>query len=348
MFAPRIPLSQLAPLCRSLGTMLHSGVKLTQALKVVEKQQRGYAEKALQAIQLDIRKGADLATAFREHGSYFPELMVEMVAVAEETGTLPEVLRSLAEHYENLLRMRRTFLGAIAWPMIQLFAAIFIIAGLILVLGMIAQSQPGSQPFDPLGFGLHGVSGAITWLAYCFGSLAALWFGYVLAVRGFRQAYAIHSLLLAVPVVGQCMRSFAIARFSWAFALTQQAGMSIEPSLTASLKATNNAAFTAATPLVVANVMAGEDLTDALQSTDLFPRQYIEMVRVGEATGTVPEALERLSPQFEEDARRSLYGLTVALGWVIWSLVAGMIIFLIFRIMLTYIDMINRAAAGQI
>ncbi len=348
MFASQIPLSHLTPLCRALGTMLDSGVRLLDALKVVQKQQRGKTSAAIEQIATDIRKGSDLAEAFREHGSYFPELVIDMIAVAEHTGKLPEVLAGLADHYENLQRMRRTFLSAIAWPVIQLLAAIFIIAGLILVLGMIAGANPNSPAIDPLGFGLHGPMGAMIWLGYCFGSLAALFFAYLILVRGFRQAKAIHTLLLAVPVVGNCLRSFAIARFSWAYALTQQAGMEVEPSLEASFKATNNAAFVNATPQVVAAVMAGEDFTDAIASTDLFPRQYVEMVRVGESSGTVPETLERLSPQFEADARRSLYGLTVVMGWVIWSLVAAMIIFLIFRVMMFYVDMINKAASGQL
>jgi type IV pilus assembly protein PilC len=349
VFASRLSLTSCATLCRSLGTMLHSGVSLLNALKVIEKQQRSAtAQAAVRQIAQDVRKGTDLATAFREHGRYFPELLVDMIAVAEQTGKLPEVLTGLADHYENLVRLRRTFLGAIAWPVIQLLAAIFIVAGLILVLGWIAQSQQGQERFDPLGFGLHGESGALIWLGYCFGTIGAVFLIYQFLVHGFRQAKAVHTLLLSVPVVGHCMRSFAVARFSWAYALTQQAGMDIQPSLEASLKATNNGAFAAATPQVVAAVMAGEEFTDAIESTGLFPRQFLEMVRVGESSGTVPETLEHLSPQFEEQARRALTGLTIALGWVIWSLVAAMIIFLIFRVFGFYIDMINRAASGQL
>jgi len=332
-----------------MGTMLHSGVGLLKALSVLEKQQRTKtAQAAIRQISQDVRKGMDLASAFKEHGRYFPELMVDMIGVAEQTGKLPEVLSGLADHYENLVRLRRAFISAIAWPVLQLLAAIFIIAGLILVLGWIAQSQQGQERFDPLGFGLHGETGALIWLGYCFGSIGAGFVIYQFLIHGFRQAQAVHTFMLAIPVVGHCMRSFSVARFSWAYALTQQAGMDIQPSLEASLKATNNGAFAAATPQVVAAVMAGEDFTDAIQSTNLFPRQFLEMVRVGESTGTVPETLERLSPQFEEQARRALAALTVALGWVIWSLVAMMIIFLIFRVFGFYIDMINRAANGQL
>jgi type IV pilus assembly protein PilC len=338
-------LSTLAVFCRSLGTMLDSGVSLLNALKVVEKQQRtGVGQRSLKQITDDVKQGTDLAAAFRDQHPYYPELMVEMIEVAERTGALPEVLAGLADHYENLVRLRKTFLGAIAWPALQLFAAIFIIAGLILVLGILgSQSVDGQPGWDPLGFGLFGVTGALTWLAYCFGTLGAIFAGYFFLTRGFRQARAVHSLLLKVPVVGHCMRSFAIARFAWAYALTQQAGMDVKPSLEASLRATNNGAFIAASPQIVAAVMEGEEFTTALSITGLFPQQFLEMVSVGESSGTVPETLQRLSPQFEDQARRSLSALSVALGVVIWMMVAGLIIFLIFRIMLAYVGMLNEA-----
>jgi type IV pilus assembly protein PilC len=328
--------------------MLDSGVSLLNALKVVEQQQRTeLSRRSLRQIMDQVRKGTDLAAAFREQRPYYPDLLIDMLEVAERTGALPEVLLGLAEHYERLVRLRRTFLGAIAWPILQLIAAIFIVAGLILVLGLLANSPSGRPEFDPLGLGLFGVSGALTWLAYCFGTALLLAAVYLFLTRGFRQTQAVHALLLAVPVVGPCMRSFAVARFAWAYALTQQAGMDVKPSLETSLRATSNGAFMAAAPQVVAAVMAGEDFTTALELTRLFPRQFLEMVRVGESSGTVPETLQRLSPEFESQAQRSLSALTTALGVLIWSLVALMIIVLIFRIFGSYVDMLNKAASGQ-
>lgn len=343
-----MPLSSLSMFCRSLGTMLDSGVPLLKALKVISAQQRSdSSRRILENVHDELRKGSDLSTAMREHGTWFPELLVDMVSVAEQTGSLPEVLAGLAAHYENLERVKRMFLGAIAWPVIQLVAAVFIIAGMILVMGWVSQSQPGEKSFDPLGFGLKGEVGALIWLSYCFGSAITFAVTYFLLVRGFRQASFVHGLLLKIPVVGNCMRSFAIARFAWAYALTQQAGMDIKPSLESAFKATGNGAFVAATPMVVAMVMEGEEFVDAVAATGLFPRQFIEMVRVGESSGTVPETLQRLSPQFEDQARRSLAALTMLLGGAVWTMVAAMIIFLIFRLAMFYVNMINNAANGQ-
>ncbi len=341
-FGSQLPWDILATFCRSLGTMLHSGVNILKAFQVAGTQSRHPSlREASKSIVDDLRKGQDVATAMRVHQDRFPELMMDLISVAEQTGSLPEVLAALADHYDNLLKLRRTFLGAIAWPMFQLIAAVFIVAGLILVLGWISSGR-GNQPMDILGLGLTGTNGAVMWLFLCFGSAFALFMAYQVLSRGLRGRVMVHSALLRVPVLGGCLRAFAMARFSWAFALTQQAGMPIGPSLEASLKATSNGTFANATPQVTAMIQAGEDLSDSLAATGLFPVEYLELVRVGEATGTVPETLERLSPQLEDQARRSLSTLTSTLAWIIWALVAVLIVFIVFRIfMIAYIGPIN-------
>ncbi len=152
----------------------------------------------------------------------------------------------------------------------------------------------------------------------------------------------VHRLLMGIPVVGSCMRNFAIARFSWAFALTQEAGLPIDESLDASLKATANGVFINAIPHVVGDIMSGEPLAAAFERSELFPAEFVQIVDVGETSGTVPETLDRLSPQFEEQARRSLRMLAAALGWLVWALVAVFIIFVIFSIALKYVALINE------
>lgn len=339
-----LPMTTLASFCRSLSTMLHSGVNVLKAFQVAGgKSLQPKLKRVSAAIVDELRKGRDVSSAMRDQGDVFPNLMIDLISVADQTGTLPEVLLALADHYDNLVRLRRTFLGAIAFPLIQLIAAIFIVAGLIWILGAIAAGN-GSQPLDVLGFGLTGTCGALFWLGGCFGTAFAGTMLYLIVVKSLSGKAFVHSLLLGIPVIGHCLRSFAMARFSWAFALTQQAGMSIVPSLESSLKATSNGAFIGETPKVTAMIMAGEDLADTLAETHLFPRDYLELVRVGEATGTVPETLERLSPQLEDQARRALIALSATLAWLIWTFVAAVITFIIFRIALIYIGMINDAS----
>jgi len=139
------------------------------------------------------------------------------------------------------------------------------------------------------------------------------------------------------------MQAFAVARFSWAFALTQQSGMSIKPSIETSMKATANGAFLKTTGQVWTDLQNGDFLGDALKKTNLFPEEFVETVQVAENTGTVPEQLARLSPQFEEDARRKLSMLATTLGWVVWCCVAVFIIVLIFRVAQIYLGALEQA-----
>jgi len=344
VFQPRISLKAMVQLCRSLGTLLHSGVSILKALDVVSRKTgNARCRGVLREVSDCVSRGDDLATAFACRPGYFPDLFLNLMSVAEQSGAMPEVLAALADHYENTLKLRRSFLGSIAWPLLQLLAAILVVALLILVLGLISSSA-GGQPVDMLGFGLLGVSGAITWLCGSFGTLGGIGASYYVVANLLQQKRFLDGLLLRIPVVGHCLRSFAIARFSWAYFLTQHAGMRIVPSLEASLRATNNGAFIAAIPAVTRRIKASEDLGSTLDAVRLFPEDYLQMVQVAEASGTVPEALHRLSPQFEDQARRSLQALAATLGWTIWAGVAGLIIFIIFSVFSRYIGMIQDAA----
>ena len=342
MFGSKLSLKQLAIVCRSLGTTLHAGVPILKAVSLAEgKASQPVLRDALTDISDRIKEGSQLSDAMAAQGELFPDLTVDMVRVAEHTGMLPEVFKSLAEHYENNLRLKKDFYGQIAWPVIQFFAAILIIALLIFIMGIVAT---GPDRFDPLGFGLFGSSGALTWLGGWAILLTGLFIAWKLISSSKTATTAVYGAMMRLPVVGSCLEAFAVARFSWAFYLTQEAGMAIDKSLEASLRATANGAFIAATPRVVSAVESGESLTDSIAASGLFSNEFVQMVHVGETTGTVPETLNRLSPQFEDQARRTLRAMAAAAGWGVWCLVAAFIIFLIFRIVLAYLAKLNEFA----
>lgn len=349
MFGSRIPLKTLAILCKSLATMLHSGVALLKTLEIASRKTgNGRCRQKLADVRSEVQQGTDIAQSLRDQNGYFPELMIDMVSVGEQAGALPEVLDGLAAHYENIVRLRRMLIGMITFPALQLVAAIFVVALVIFILGIVGQSQgPGTKPVDMLGLGLLGPSGAVKWLAMSFGSIFAVIGGYYLIATVFRQQRFLDGVLMKIPVLGGCMRSFAIARFSWAFALTQQTGMPISRSLELSFRATGNGAFVGASPAVCNSVLNGRELSEALDEARLFPEEYLSLVQVAETSGTVPETLERLSPQFEEQARRSLTALAIMLGWLVWTVVGVFIIFIIFSVVMKYVGMINSAANGN-
>jgi type IV pilus assembly protein PilC len=321
-------------------------VGIKKSLKLAsEKTGNVRCEEAIRGVYKAVDDGDDMTTGMRNQGDAFPPLMIDMVHVAEQTGTLPEVLKRLAMHYDNLIRMRRNFLSQIRLPAIQLVVAILVIGMLIYILGWIAEST-GGQSVSLFPGGLSGTAGAITWFISCFGTLFGLFVLYKWLKHSLVGQQVLDPFLLKIPVLGSCLRSFAIARFSWAFAVTQQSGMSIEPSLESSFKATSNGAFVAASPKVWGMMEAGESLGDSLAATGLFTEDYLQMVHAAEVSGTVPEMLDHLSPQFEEDARLKMQMLTTAMGRTVYLLVAIFIIFMIFRVFSIYLGALDSALQG--
>ncbi len=139
-----LSLKELSIVCRSLGTTLHAGVPILKALNLaINKASQPRLRQAMTNVADEVKEGNQLSDAMTAQ-HLFPDLMVDMVRVAEQTGMLAEVFKSLAEHYENNLRLKKDFYGQIAWPVIQFFAAILIVAFLIFILGSWPRGPTGS------------------------------------------------------------------------------------------------------------------------------------------------------------------------------------------------------------
>ena len=104
MFARRVPPKTLALLARNLGTLLQAGVALKRAFEVSANKLSHLPTRAvLKDVVNQVEEGSDITDALRSHGDYFPGLFVDMLAVAEETGMLPEVLLHLADRKSTRL-----------------------------------------------------------------------------------------------------------------------------------------------------------------------------------------------------------------------------------------------------
>jgi len=342
---PIISSKALFPFCHAMARMLEAGIDIRKALETAVKSSRdARLKQSVNEISRLIKSGYDLTSAFKKYSQHYPRLFVDLVNVGEETGSLPEIMAALGDYYEARVQTIREFRSAIAWPILQFFAAIMVIGLLIYLLGLIGGSA-GSTPIDFLGLGLHGTSGALTWFGLTFGSMAGLWLAWTIVSRNLTGRIFMDPFLLGIPAVGSCLRKFAIARFAWCFSLTQGAGMSIKPSLTSSLNATANGAFIAANPIIWNEIYDGATLGNALRAPKLFPSEFLHFVDTAEETGTVPEAMNRMSKHFDDEAQRALKFLTVVAARMVWAGVAVMIIFFIFRIAMVYVGMLNDAAA---
>jgi type IV pilus assembly protein PilC len=149
-----------------------------------------------------------------------------------------------------------------------------------------------------------------------------------------------------VPVIGPCLQALAVTRFCLALRLTLESAMPIGRALRLSFRATGNGAFAVAADAAQQAVKRGEELTVALARTRLFPEMFQHVIAVGEESGRLTDVLEQQGGQYAEESERRLAALTSAAGWGVWVVVAGLIVFCIFRIALTYIDMLDPSHYG--
>ena len=164
-------LSAAGTFCRRFGTGIHAGADLLRLLEGEAKTGTARQRAAMIRMRDELRQGETISESMRKQRGFFPQLLVAMTRVGEATGKLERTFLTLADHYEQQLKLRRAFLSSIAWPALQLLGGIIVISLLILIMGMLTSSTGGPMA-DMLGFNLRGPSGVLwfwTYLAIFFG-----------------------------------------------------------------------------------------------------------------------------------------------------------------------------------
>jgi type II secretory pathway component PulF len=343
LFDAHVNPKELAQLCRRLATSLTAGI---DARTVWRREAEGRTSQGLRRRIIEIHEsvagGRSVNDGLVRTGEFFPPMFREMVHVGEQTGQLPEVFRQLAEHYDHQLTLKRSFLAAITWPMLQLAAAVAVIGLLIWVLGLLP-TAPGGEPIDILGLGLIGNSGLAIYLLFVAAVAAVIWLVIQSVRRGLVWTRPLQRAVMATPGIGSCLQTLALSRLAWCLHVTMETGMDLRHALALSLGSTHNARYTDHSDEVVSQVAGGQEIYEAFSATGVFPRDFLDTMEVGERSGRLPESMALLSQQYQDQARRALATLTVLAGFAVWGLVAMLIIAMIFRLAMFYIGTINDA-----
>jgi len=342
IFSPRISTRRLAELCRRLATSIEAGIDArTVWARETDRASGRAARDRIGRISEAVQQGDTLAEGFTRTGDYFPDVVRALVGVGEQTGHLPEVFRQLADHYELRLKLRREFLSAITWPLVQLILALAVIGLLILALGIIGDIR--GETIDILGFGLVGPKGLAIYLGFLAGVAAVLWLLWHCIRRGMVWTRPVQRLVMRLPKIGRVLETLALARFAWSLSLTLKAGMEVRRAMKLSLRSTRNARYTDRIEAVDGELSLGHSIHDALRAGAVFPIDFLDAVAVGEESGNLVESMAHLSRAYHEQARAALGVLNTLLGVVVWLIVAAFIITMIFRLFSFYLGVLNDA-----
>jgi type IV pilus assembly protein PilC len=336
----RLSLSNLIELCRVSRHYLSAGLPIQDVFRQQARSGALGVRAMAGRIADELGRGESLEDALERESALLPPLLLDLARVGEQTGMLPEVFSQLEKYYIRQQQLWRQFLAQITWPLIQFFLAIFVLAGLIFLMGAIADSH-GGKPLDPLGLGLAGPSGAIIFLGVVFGTLFGLAGAYWFATRTLHKRALVHAFLLDMPALGPCRRALALTRFCMALSLTTETSMSLPKAIRLSLRATGDQAYVAQSEMIEFPVRKGMELHIALASSRLFPHDFVHIVEVGEESGQLSEVLARQALHYHEESGRRLTALTAVAGYGVWMLVGIAIIVAIFRIFSWYVNLLN-------
>lgn len=341
LFEPRIGLKPLAGLCRRMATSLGAGVDVRGVLLREANAARGLARSRFDVLSEQVAAGTPVADALKETGNYFPEFFREVVRVGEQSGHLPEVLRQLADHYDHQVKLRRIFLAAISWPLLELILALSVIGLLIWLMGALPQLRKAN--IDILGFGLTGTSGLIKYLAILAAIAFAALITYRAAARGMLWVAPVQRVIMSIPRLGRAIETLAMARMTWALHVTLNSGMDLRRALKMSIGSTNNIVYTQHTARVLDAIQQGDSIYEALSAAGVFPVDLLETVQVGEQSGRLVESMAHMAQEYQDQARTAMNVLTVLMGVAVTGLIVAVIIFLIFSIFSFYVGAINDA-----
>ncbi len=339
----KCPLPALVAWCRTLKHSLGAGLDPVRIFRQMAKS----GPRALRGIAKDVagklEAGESLEDAFAPHQDRFPPLFVELVAIGEQTGRLEVTFDELERYYETSLRVQRDFRSQMAYPAIQFLAAVFIVSALIFVLGLIGSKM------DPLGMGLTGTLGAVTFAAGALTPAILLLVALKLSADSVRWRAYMEGMALVVPAWGPALKNFALHRFCVAMGMCVEAGLRAEKVLHYCFRATANAAFQRGADRAIAVAKKGGEMHEAIEASGApFPEEFRQAVLVADESGTMTEVMERLAENYREEGSRQLKQAAQYTSWAIYGLMALVLIFLIFTIaQKVYISPMNDAMKGM-
>ncbi len=328
-----MPLATAANFCRRLGTGVRAGVDILRLLQ--NESRHGPARQRLVMTELGqaIRSGESLHDAMRQQGKYFPPLMLAMTHAGETTGKLEQTLLTLADYFEQRVKIRREFFRQISWPLLQLFAAINIVGLLIYILGVLTPPT-GGEMIDTLGFGLRGASGVARYYAIVLAVLSMIVAVVVAFQKNFAGVHNLIPLVYRVPLIGSAIQTITLSRFTWTLALSLDAGIDPIRAIHLALDATDSDFYRSGKPEVVDSIRGGSTMSEALLATRLFPDDFLTAVEVAELSGTDAEAMHHLALDYDDRSRRAMQTLATVASRTIATAVTLLLVVLILRMVM--------------
>ncbi len=325
----------IAVFSRQLATMMASGVPLVQAFEIIG---NGHENRAMQKLVMDIKAsvegGTSLADSLAKHPLHFDDLFVNLVSAGEQAGALETLLDKIATYKEKTEAIKKKIKKALFYPTAVMVVAFIVTA--ILLIFVIPQFESLFQGF---GADLPAFTQFVIDISLFVRSKGLLLAGGIIAVfatffyfkkRSRKMREILDRISLKLPIIGGILNKAAIARFSRTLATMFSAGVPLVEALESVAGATGNIVYEDATLAMRDEVATGQRLQRAMLDTELFPNMAVQMIAIGEESGSLDDMASKVADFFEEEVDNMVDSMSSLLEPLIMAilgvLVGGLVI----------------------
>ena len=315
--------------------MMAAGIPLVQAFDIVGAgHENPSMQKLIMNIKQDIEGGLTLAEALAKHPMQFDDLFVNLVNAGEQAGALETLLDKVATYKEKTEAIKKKIKKALTYPAAVVGVAIIVTT--ILLIYVIPQFE---SLFSGFGADLPTFTRTVVNLSLFVRTkgwmILAIVVAGVWAFAYFRKrSRSFHRLIdritLRLPIIGDIMRKAAIARFSRTLSTMFAAGVPLVEALESVAGATGNIVYQEGVLGIREEVATGQRLQRSMEMTSLFPNMVIQMVAVGEESGSLDEMTGKVADFYEAEVDAAVDSLSSLLEPMIMSilgvLVGGLVV----------------------
>ena len=341
----KVKLDELIVFVRQLSSILAAGVPLLESLDAVYEQvQSPRFKKIILDMRHNIEGGASFSDALSNYSKVFGPIFISMVKSGERAGIFGEVLERLANLLEKDFENMQKIKSAMRYPIIVLFAlGIAFVVVITFVIPQFSKLYSSFKTELPLPTRiLLGINYVIVnyWLFIILGLI-----GFVVLIKKILDTdqgrLLWDKIVLSLPIFGQLINKLILARFSRMLAAMLKSGIPIVEALNISKDTIENRILSDVVIKVKEEVVQGGGLTDPIKNAKVFPPLVVQMVAIGEKSGSLEQMLSKVADYFDRDSDYTIRNLTPLIEPLLILMLAFLVVLLALGVFLPMWDMVK-------
>jgi type IV pilus assembly protein PilC len=341
----RLKLEPFLHFNQQLAALIQAGLPILQAITLLSKRQSNSALRAvLNQIETRIREGTPMSEAFAAQGDVFPKLYTASLLAGEKSGNLDGVLSRYITYTKQMIALKRKIRQAMTYP-IMLIGALTVLVGVMT--GFVIPRF--AAIYKDFGSSLPTITQVVLTIGLATQE-NLIWIGptilgMILAPLLWRRTAAgrvmIDSFLLKLPLVGQIIRDTTTSQLGRSLSTLLQGGATLVESFRIASETITNKAIAQASARVLPRIREGEPFSESLEQAGWMSPLAIDMIRVGERSGSLKEMLDELASFYDAELEVELNQLTALIQPVVLILMAGLVVFILLSMYLPLFSFIS-------